>query len=266
MAEPAERQSRFVRKLRHVLILSTDEREALQHLESHRQTVLPQTDLVVQGAPYSTAYILCEGWAIRHKTLPDGKRQILTVLLPGDCVGLAAPLLTIADAAVTTVAPATVAAIVPLSLLEIFRTHPKLGVAFNWHLAHEEAVIAEHLVNVGRRNAYMRVGHLFLELFWRLESVGLVRNRTYTMPLTQTVLADTLGLSPVHVNRTVQRLQRDGLLQVVRSQVVIHNPQLLAETVEFERAYLHLTRLPIWFSRYITRVSLEALRSSRNMQ
>ena len=120
-------------------------------------------------------------------------------------------------------------------------------------------------MNVGCRDAYVRVGHLFLALFWRLESVGLVRNRTHAMPLNQTMLADTLGVNPVHVNRTVQRLQRDGLLRVARSQVVIPNPRLLAETVKFEKAYLHLTGLPIWLSRYLTRMPMPASRLSGSM-
>ena len=84
-------------------------------------------------------------------------------------------------------------------------------------------VISEHLVNIGRRDAYTRVGHLYAELYWRLDTVGLVQDFTYTLPLSQTMLADALGLSFVHISRTIRRLRQDGLVQINGSQVVIYD-------------------------------------------
>ena len=83
----------------------------------------------------------------------------------------------------TTVTPTSVASVPLEQLADIFRTQPRLGVALCWQFAQEEAVVAEHLVNIGRRDAYTRLGHLFAELYWRLDAVGLVRNHAYALPL-----------------------------------------------------------------------------------
>ena len=105
-----------------------------------------------------------------------------------------------------------------------------------WQLAQEESIISEHLVNIGRRDAYTRVGHLYAELYWRLDTVGLVQDFTYTLPLSQTMLADALGLSFVHISRTIRRLRQDGLVQVNGSRVVIDDLPALERAVDFEHS------------------------------
>ncbi len=226
----------------------------LQTLESDTREVGASTDIVRQGEPYRYAVILCQGWAIRAKTLRDGSRQILDIVLPGDVVGLASPLFTTADCAVTTVASATIATVSTDQLMALYRTHPRLGVALCWQFALEEAVVAEHLVNVGRRDAYTRLGHLLLELYWRLDAVGLVRNQTYDLPLNQAALADALGLSQVHVNRTLRRLRDDGYVRITGSRVGLRRRQAFEQAVDFEQAYLHLISMPVWLRRYLARV------------
>ena len=245
--------SRFMQKVQYLMTLSADEREILQTFEAVTEEVDSQTELISQGEPYRCGYILHAGWAIRAKVLRNGARQILNFVLPGDVVGLAAPFFATADHSVTTLGATSVTAVTFTQFTAVFLAQPQLGAALCWQLAQEEAIISEHLVNIGRRDAYARVGHLYVELYWRLDAVGLVQDSTYTLPLSQTMLADALGLSVVHVNRTLRRLRQDGLVQVNGSHVAIHDLEALERAVDFEHTYLHLTYMPVWLRRYWTR-------------
>jgi CRP-like cAMP-binding protein len=118
-----------------------------------------------------------------------------------------------ADHTVLTVERARLSVVAFDHISALFCAHPRLGIALCWQLAQEQAVAAEHLVNLGRRDAYTRLGHLIVELYWRLDAVGLVQDEAYHCTLTQALLADTLGLSLVYLNRTLQRLREAGLVQ-----------------------------------------------------
>ena len=245
--------NRFLQKIQYLTSLSSEEEEALQFFATMSREVDARTELISQGQPYRSGYILHTGWAVRSKTLRDGRRQILNFVLPGDVVGLAAPFFAVSDYSVTTIEPSSVTELTFSRFTEIFHTQPRLGAALCWQLAQEEAVISEHLVNIGRRDAYRRVGHLYAELYWRLDTVGLVQDFTYTLPLSQTILADALGLSFVHISRTIRRLRQDGLVQINGSQVVIDDLTALERAVDFEHSYLHLTAAPVWLRRYQAR-------------
>jgi CRP-like cAMP-binding protein len=242
--------NRFLQKIQYFTPLSSEEQATVQFFVTMAREVEAQTELISQGEVYRCGYLLHTGWAMRAKTLRNGRRQVLNFILPGDVVGLAAPFVTVADYSVTTLMPANVTEVTFTRFTEIFHTQPRLGAALCWQLAQEEAIIAEHLVNIGRRDAYTRVGHLFAELYWRLDTVGLVQDFTYTMPLTQAILADALGLSFVHVSRTIRRLRQDGLVEVYGPRVVIHDLPALERAVDFEHAYLHVTAAPVWLRRY----------------
>jgi len=231
------------------MTLSADEYAMLISLEAETQQIKSQTDIISQDMPYQSFYILREGWAIRYKLLNNGKRQILNFLLPGDCAGLPAMVFRQADHTVTTVTPTNVSLVNPAQLMELFRRHPRVGAALYWELSQEKALVAEHLVNIGRRDAYTRLGHLFVELFWRLDAVGLIQDHAYDLPLNQTLLADALGLTPVHISRTLQRLRQDELIDLNGHRVVILDLERLEKVVHFKTAYLHLTGMPIWLRR-----------------
>jgi len=245
--------NRFLQKIQNLTTLSSEEEKTLQFFATMAREVNAQTELIGQGEAYRCGYMLHTGWAMRAKILRDGRRQILNFVLPGDVVGLGAPFFTIADYSVMTIGPASVTEMTFTRFAEIFHTQPRLGAALCWQLAQEEAIISEHLVNIGRRDAYMRVGHLYAELYWRLDTVGLVQNFTYTAPLSQTMLADALGLSFVHISRTIRRLRQDGLVQVNGAQVVINDLPALERAVDFEHTYLHVTAAPVWLRRYWSR-------------
>ena len=253
MAYSGQLTSRFLQKIQYLLALAPDEQETLQRFTATTRDIDSQTELISQGASYPCGYILHAGWAIRAKMLPNGKRQILDFVLPGDVIGFAAPFFAAADHSVTTLGPTSVTMVTFAQFTKVLHTQPRLAAALCWQLTQEEAIICEHLVNIGRRDAYTRIAHLYVELYWRLDAVGLVQNATYTAPLSQTMLADALGLSLVHVNRTLRRLRQDGRVHVDGSQVVLRDREALERRIDFEHAYLYMTCTPVWLRRYRAR-------------
>lgn len=204
--------------------------------------VEPGTDLIEEGDNYSTAFVIHEGWAVRYRTLPDGRRQVINFLLPGDAFGLGSVILKRADHQVAALTPLTVSDVTPDALIDLLKREPRLGMAFLWGSAQEEAVLREHIVSVGRRNAYQRVAHLLLELMHRLELIGRVEHQRYELPLSQPLIADALGLSVVHANRTLRRLQVDGFIGLQARRLTIHDYGALKRIADFHRGYLHVPR------------------------
>lgn len=175
--------------------------------------------------------ILVSGWACRRRTLPDGSRQIFSFILPGDpCEGRrrGPAMLTALTAVETAEAPGLFQA------AEDSVIHPGLAEAFEILRAEEERLLLDHVVRLGRLTAYQRMAHLLLELRERLARVGLADEQRLPMPLTQETLAEALGLSIVHVNRTVQQLRRDGLIEMRSGLAVLHDPEALAELSGYE--------------------------------
>lgn len=238
-----------IEKMHHVLSPSPAEEAILASILAHRVPIAKDTDIVTQGARSDRAFVIREGWALRHRQLADGRRQILDFVLPGDWAGLTAIMFDEADHTVAAVTDLVVVPVPFTVLAGLVGAHPRLALAIFWTAAQEEAVIAEHLVDVGRRSAYERVGHLYLELLSRLNLVGAARDGEFVFPLNQVTLADALGLSQVHVNRTIQRLRQDGLILVDGRRVAIPDRAALERAVGFETTYLHMGGLPAWLAR-----------------
>lgn len=232
----------LVSKLKHFIALADSDVQALSPFMTARRSVPSNTDLLQEGQTYGVAFIIHDGWAVRYRLLPDGRRQIINFLIAGDSFGLGSIILNIADHTVATITPAVVSTVTAEDLLTLIRANPKLGAAFLWSAAQEEAILREHIVSVGRRTAYERVAHLLLELMTRLDMVGRVDDRQYELPLSQSLLADALGLSVVHVNRTLRRLQNDRLIRIDSRQIHIADLEQLKEIADFKRSFLHVAK------------------------
>jgi CRP-like cAMP-binding protein len=230
----------IVNKLLQYLTLGDREIATLESLCQERRSLGAGSELLDAREPYTTAFLIHEGWALRFRGFPDGRRQIINFLLPGDAFGLGALVLSRPDHNVSAITPVTLSPIAPETLTTMMREQPRLGGAFLWSAAQEEAVLREHIVSIGRRTAYERVAHLLLELMHRLEQVGQASNGSFGVPLTQPLLADALGLSVVHVNRTLRRLQHDGLISVQSRHIAILDYDALKRVSDFHLGYLHL--------------------------
>jgi CRP-like cAMP-binding protein len=207
-------------------------------IDGAHQRIPRGNDIVTEGEPHSRGQVILDGWAASYKTLPDGRRQILSFLMPGDIVGLFAPVSAVCTASVATLNDVEVATFTPEEVVTVTSRSPRLGVALGWAAAREHEILAEHLVNVGRRSAAERVAHLFLEFWARLRVRGLTNGKRFTIPVTQTIIADTLGLSVVHVNRTLRQLSHQGILESNREKAVILDLDRLQSLAGFSEDFL----------------------------
>ena len=128
-------------------------------------------------------------------------------------------------------------------LLGLFADHPRVAATIFWSFSCEAAMYAEHLIDVGRRSSVERVAHFLLELLMRLQAIGLADASSYRMPLTQELIADALGLSLQHVNRTLRQLREEGFLSIEGQRIVIRDVEALAALADFDRAYLSHFRM-----------------------
>lgn len=239
-----ESGSALKRKLGAVVRLTKTELACLDAMQSKVRCVPAGTEIVRDGEPYAHAYIVRRGWAIRFKSLSDGRRQIVNFALPGDVIGLFSALFEVADHSVAALTDLEVHPVEPTRLVTMFGTCPRLGAAVAWAAGREESILAEQVVRIGRRSAYERMAHIIIELLHRLRLVGVADHRSFELPLTQEILADTLGLSVVHVNRTLRRLRDDGLLRMKGDRVAIDDLDRLARIAEFSPHYLSARPFP----------------------
>ena len=201
-------------------------------------------DLLTQGAGRRDGYVILSGWAARSKTLPDGRRQIVSLLTPGDAIGLLGAVTPVATSSVTALGDLSAVPFAPIAVVRAIARSPRLGAALFWAAAREQEILAEHLVSLGRRSARERVAHLFLELWARLRVRGLSDGNQLQVPLTQQIIADALGLSVVHVNRTLRQLAAEGLLTVKRESVSLLDLEQLLRVTGFDEDYLMHHAIP----------------------
>ncbi len=235
---------RLFLRLNTPLPLGAEELDALRTLRMQRLVAPAGRDLVREGDAVDRVYIFQRSWGCRYATLEDGRRQILQILLPGDHVGDSAEVFSRSDHAVATLTEGPLLVLPSRDLLDAARRRPRLGVALEWSRWRDLAIMQRRLVDLGRRSALERTAHLLLELHHRLQLVGLGSARGYRLPLTQQTLADALGLTEVHVNRTLRRMAREGLARIDDQRVTILRPERLAEIAEFDEGYLHHGPVP----------------------
>lgn len=159
-----------------------------------------------EGSRSDYLYTVLSGWAFRYKMLEDGRRQILNYALPADLVGLQGTLMEEMDHSVEALTPMTLCVLPRAKLWELYSKLPSLAFDITWLAAREEQMTDENLVSLGRRTALERTAYLLLHLFVRAEEVGLTHDNVIQFPFTQQHVADTLGLSLVHTNKTLKRL------------------------------------------------------------
>ena len=230
--------SPFARKLAAFVRLSTDDLSVLSDVYRRRRNFPAGRDMIHQGQTDQVAYILASGWACSYKILPEGTRQIVDFQIPGDFLGLRSVLLHTADHNVEPVTAVQASEVRGQDLLMAFSETPRLAMAVLWAASRDEAMVVEHLVDLGRRSATERTAHYLLELGARLRLVGLGDKDGYGCPLSQYLLADALGLSAVHVNRVLRELREEGLLTFQKGRVRFDDYDALVEYAGFDRAYL----------------------------
>lgn len=197
------------------------------------------TDILSEGEQSRCGYIPEAGWLARYRMLGDGRRQIVDVVLPGDAVGFSVRPSEAAPYSVMTLCDCVIQA-VPLSEVGRLQSRdPSVRRAFENLNLRSVAILQERIIDIGRRTARERLGHLLLEFMFRLRAVGMCEISGYALPLTQESLADILGLSIVHVNRTLHALTDEGLIEYRPGWVGIRDEAQLVAMCEFDDRYLH---------------------------
>lgn len=186
--------------------------------------------ILEEGSHGTHLYTLLSGWAFRYKTLEDRRRQILNYLVPGDLLGLQGALMADMQHSVEALTPVTLCVFERERLSELFTRHPGLAYDVTWLASREERMLDEHLLSVGRRTALERAAYLFAYLGRRARDAGLIEGNALVVPITQQQVADTLGLSLVHTNKTLRRLADRNLVTWRDRGCDVHDIEALAET------------------------------------
>lgn len=235
----------LARKLQAFASLAPDDLALLQDLHDRRRDFPAGRDLIHQGQKDQPVFLLTRGWVCSYKLLSGGARQIVDVRIPGDFLGLRTVMMRRADLYVEPITRVQAAEVPAEELMAELSGLPRLARAVLWSASRDEAMLVEHLVGLGRRNAAERTGHFLLELAARLRLVGLGDATGFDCPLSQYLMADALGLSAVHVNRVLRELREAGLVTFQHGRVDFTDVAGLAALADFDRAYLDQDE-PLW--------------------
>ncbi|MFP5078602.1 Crp/Fnr family transcriptional regulator [Rhizobium sp. YIM 134829] len=219
-------------------IVSEAERAQLRMILDKERNVEPDEDIVKQGSRPLFSTVLASGFAARYKLTVDGTRQITALHVPGDFVDLHAFLLKTMDHGIVALSPCRIITVDHADLLTLTHSAPHLTRLFWLKTLVDGAVHREWIVAMGRRSKRAHLAHIICELFVRLRAVGLTEGRSFYFPLSQGEMADVLGLSLVHMNRTIQSLRRDGLISWTNQTIEILAWDELAAIADFDPTYL----------------------------
>ena len=236
----------LINKLGRFVSLKDDEQDALRHLGRNARSHSRGSDLIAEGDEPDSVFLILEGWAFRYKHLEDGSRQIMAYLIPGDLCDIRIFLYEQMDHSIGLLSDATVVKIPAAEMLDLLDRYPRIERALLWATLVDESTLREWLLNVGQRNALQKISPLCCELCVRMKAVNLVdSSETFAFPLTQTELADTTGMTTVHVNRCLQILRKDGLIRIGRGKLTILYFDRLAKIAGFNKIYLHVDGPPV---------------------
>lgn len=229
----------FVQKLRRGSRLTEDDEAVLARLAEPVRRA-ERGDIQPEGTEPRSIVLILDGWACRYKRLDNGRRQITAVLLPGDLCepfGVLPPFL---EHTLAACSPVLLARVPPKAIRDAVQASPRIEEALWWDLLLSDAVMREHVVSLGQRSALERLGHFFCEVHFRLDIVYGADQASFEFPLKQADLGDLLGLSVVHVNRSLQELRRTGFLSLQERRLTIRDVRALREMSMFDPAYLQL--------------------------
>jgi CRP-like cAMP-binding protein len=230
----------LIRKLGNFVPLGDMEKRALLQAEVVERDFDARVDIIRQNQPIEGATLLVDGFACRYKLLADGRRQIFAYMVPGDMCDPRVFLLDRIDHSIATLSRSRVATWPRKSLLGLTALYPRVRRALWWCALVDESIARERLISLGQRTALERLAHLICELFFRLQAVDQVHANGFDFPVTQAELGDTLGLSAVHVNRTLQDMRRERLVRLAGRRLTVLNLEALCTIAMFSPDYLHL--------------------------
>ena len=230
----------LVRKLEAFVTFSDQEKVALDAVCARTIVRRAGEYLILEGERPEYVYLLLKGWAFRYKLLPDGGRQIMAYLVPGDLCDIHIFILKEMDHNLGLLSDATVALIPEKVMVELLDEFPRVSRALFWATLVDEATLREWLANTLRRDPYERTAHLLTEMWFRLRAVGLAEGDGFELPLTQAELGDAMGLNALTINRVLQRLRAEELITLKGERLTVLDGERLLAVSDSNPNYLHL--------------------------
>jgi CRP-like cAMP-binding protein len=213
--------------------INPDELAVIDGIKREHMAIPAGTEIIRAEQENSEIYTLYSGWAFRFKVLPDGRRQILNFLLPGDLLGLQAAMFDAARHGIEALTDVEVCLLPRRKIWALFGQMPELAFDVTWLGSHEESYVDENLTSAGRRSATERIAALIVMLYKRADALALVTDGTFAFPLSQQHIADALGLSLVHTNKTLARLRRLGMFTQTNGSLTLTNPRVLERVAQY---------------------------------
>ncbi len=220
--------------------LPESDRQAILALPYSMKSLAPGSYAVREGEPPTGCGVLVSGFAYRQKLTGDGGRQILSIHIPGEALDFQNIFLNVADHSVQMLTRGHLAIIPRADIQRIARSSAAIGHAILVSILVDASIFREWILNVGRRDAKSRLAHVLCELAVRLDAHGLADDMGYHLPMTQAELADSLGLTPVHLNRVIRSLEVDGLLNRSKRDISFPDWERMRDLADFNDRYLHL--------------------------
>lgn len=231
--------NRFIDKLNGFGELSPAAVTALTDVTARPRKIAAKHDLIREGDRPGPVFVMLDGWAYRYKIMPNGTRQVLAYLMPGDCCDLHIGLLAQMDHSIQTVTAAVVAMVGRAEMDAIMDEHRSIARAMYIAQLVDEGIMRAWIASMGRRASIERVAHLMCELYLRARNIGIANGETFALPLSQLLLADSLGMTPVHLNRVLKELRLTGAMTLARGSLLIVDPGKLIQIAGFDENYLH---------------------------
>jgi CRP-like cAMP-binding protein len=229
----------LILKLEHGAVLDDNDRDTLRNVTGAARRIGARQDIIREGDVPSAVHLVMSGFACRYKMLPNGRRSIMAYLVPGDFCDLHVSILGEMDHTIATMTACTMVEIPHQKIDELTR-QPNIAKALWWATLVDEGILREWLVNMGQRPADQQMAHLLCELLVRLQTVRFADANGFHFPITQDELADTLGISAVHINRVLQQLREDGLIILKNRHLIFPELSRIMEFAQFTPNYLHL--------------------------
>jgi CRP-like cAMP-binding protein len=223
-----------LRKYEHFRAFEPQELAFVEKFKVGELAVQAGSTVLLDGTDSPHLFTILEGWAMRFKIFDDGQRQVLNFGMPGDFVGLQSALFDKMTHSVEALTDMRLCVFTRSRVWELYEKHAGLGFDLTWIAAREESILAEHLANVGQRSAFERLAYIVIYLYDRARRSGLSRGNVLTTPITQEHLADAMGLSIVHTNKTLKRLKATGWMDWRRQELKILDEARLAELAAYE--------------------------------
>ena len=228
--------------LRKLAIFENQQAEQLEFIETFKigeMSIDQGSPLYLEGASSPYLYTVLEGWAFRYKSLPDGRRQIVNYALAGDLIGLQNAISDAMEHGVEALTDMRLCLFSRDKLYSLFVKHPSLGYDITWLAAREERLLDDSLLAVGRRTAKEKIAWLIAHLFGRARELNLVQDGKLDLPMTQQHFADTLGLSLVHLNKTLQKLRSAGIVRLDGRSLIVKDEAALNNLARIEKPVRH---------------------------